>query len=334
MKSRKAHMIQSTYSVNINLKKDWEQLTREYLKDEGFKVDDKYEAIDYFKALRKIIPCKPREIFHSKEFDCPQEILGDLKLIEKVIKKGDSLKPFMSRRFKDIKYNDLLLNDWNIHHFHLSSELEIKNGKYTGLMKRSDWLLMTFINDDAAYFINVYPHGEKYLWTRKSMLEIISRNWPELIEKFKLKEIKELGKPISEKEYAELRRCKALVLTQLDEGSVFAPIGGGYASSGASIMAVMQYDYWSEYLNNAQEIFEEKKYSVLKYLADYSDFSSGKAFDIQTTKITGDKIILLEKKRMIFIEIDFNVGKIGFKNTEYFKKRSTLPTRIESKLIS
>lgn len=105
-------------------------------------------------------------------------------------------------------------------------------------IKRSDWLLLAFVNEESFYCLNAYSHGRPYLWTYKELLKVLDRNWLELIEKYRLKDVRGLGEKLNDKEYWNLRKANMTVLVDLGEGKICGLIGGGYASDGSSLLAV------------------------------------------------------------------------------------------------
>ncbi len=82
---------------------------------------DKENVIrQYWNMEKRLIQRKPRKVVYSAEFRCPEEYERALAEFEERVKKGGNLHPFMSDKILKSSYNDLLLNDWNIYHFHLT----------------------------------------------------------------------------------------------------------------------------------------------------------------------------------------------------------------------
>ena len=63
----------------------------------------------------------------------------------------------LSRKIVDLDYDDDLLNDWDIYHLHLGTNLHID-----GFVKRTGPMLFVRFNEQNAYFKNVMGHGS---WT-------------------------------------------------------------------------------------------------------------------------------------------------------------------------
>ena len=65
---------------------------------------------------------------------------------------------------------DGLLNDWSIHHLHLSHSIELK-----GSVERGKHILGVIFRQDDAYFIDIIDHNE---WAEQRLVEIAVKNWP------------------------------------------------------------------------------------------------------------------------------------------------------------
>ena len=65
---------------------------------------------------------------------------------------------------------DLMLNDWAVHHLHLSTTMQPN-----GFVVRSDPLLFVAFRPEAAYLIDIMKHGD---WTRDHVLEVMIDEWP------------------------------------------------------------------------------------------------------------------------------------------------------------
>lgn len=300
-------LLSYTYEVDIDLKNDWNKILNKRLENMGYKYNKKnFQTIDYFKAIKRLIPIKPRNILYSKEFICPIECKNGMNLVENAIKNGANLVPFMSKRIRKPKYNDLLLNDWGIYHFHLNTEKD-----ENGFIKRSSWLLLAHIDDNYAYFINIYPHSKPNLWAHQKMIEILYNNWPDSIEKFHIKEISSLSKKIDDKTYAQLRKAGVSTFVEIGKCKVFGMIGGGYASDGSSIEAVREDDYWYDYLSRIEFYIKENYYRFKQQMLCFDKRSMDKPLKIKMLNLTNAELIILEKERMVLIKCNYKNSNIS-----------------------
>ncbi|MGB0684501.1 MAG: hypothetical protein ACPGOV_17490 [Magnetovibrionaceae bacterium] len=139
---------------------------------------------------RRLISRHPRNVLKSAEFEAlsreinrPAEIA---KLVSE-IRRGDDLTPRLSRGVKtgfslptsptkklgprhrpDL---DLLLNDWRVHHLHISNEIDTD-----GFVKRGNKLVFAIFNYYTVYLIGIFDHKS---WASKNIVEIALKNWPD-----------------------------------------------------------------------------------------------------------------------------------------------------------
>jgi hypothetical protein len=131
-------------------------------------------------------------------------------------------KPMPLSRRHDL---DLLLNDWNVHHLHLSTRIEAD-----GFVKRTRPLLFAVFRPNDAYLIDVMHHGD---WTRSHVLEVIIGEWPEAGLVRELKGVLRLETTVSEDDRAKLRNSGISTMFEFN-GKVYAP-AGGITGAGTSV---------------------------------------------------------------------------------------------------
>jgi hypothetical protein len=300
-------LLASTYEVKIDLIEDWNHLLNERMRKMGYKPKKEgYTSYDYHKAMKKLITIRPRRIYYSKEFACPDECKTALSELIKNIEAGENLVPYMSKQVTDPAFNDGLLNDWGIYHFHLNAKKE----NVSGFVKRSDWLLLAFLKEEGAYFLNVYPHKTPFLWTHIKLIEIIHSNWPELIGKNKLDGIVGLTEKLDDKSYSELRKANISTFVELGENQVYGLIGGGYASDGSSIEAVRTSDHWHNYMLQIELFIKDEYANFKRQMLPFDVGSMEKSLEIQLLTLTDAELILLEKQRNVIIKINHINGNI------------------------
>lgn len=185
---------------------------------------------DYLNVIHRLIPTKPRIVLESSELVCPPDLTAGYEELKRKASAGESLIPHQSRGLDDLEYRDQLLNDWGIHHLHLGTTLESH-----GYVKRTGPLLFARATDDHLFAIQIYKHGA---WSKKQIVEILHRNWPDSIERYRLKGIVRLVTQHTDQDIKNLRDAGIQALVQVDN-SVYGPIGGGIMTSGES-MLVMQ----------------------------------------------------------------------------------------------
>lgn len=152
-----------------------------------------------------------------------------LQIIEENFRIGKSNKAHQSKTTDITDYNDLLFNDWAIHHFHLSDEYE---GDFC---KRTGPILFALFHGDVVYFLDILEHGrgKSDVWADEHLVAVVDRNWPEFSEQFHIKGAIDLQHQYSASERIKLRRAGVASLLKVD-GKVFAPFGLGLNSAGGS----------------------------------------------------------------------------------------------------
>ncbi|WP_313163963.1 hypothetical protein [Sedimentibacter sp.] len=105
----------------------------------------------------------------------------------------------MSDSILKTDFNDGLLYDWNIYHLHLTKQF-----RTDGFAKRSNYELFVYLTEDTTYFIQVYSHNKKNLYSTEDMVRIIYDNWSHLIEKNRITSAIRLSEEIDDEAYGKL----------------------------------------------------------------------------------------------------------------------------------
>ncbi len=166
-----------------------------------------------------------KEIVESKEFACPPDLTPGYAELKSELEQGIDVTARLSRNASKPTYEDKLLNDWGITHFHLG--LRDAQGKVQG----GDDVLFAFICDDVVHCIGFFKHQS---WSKIVLLEILQRNWPQAVEHARAKGV--TGYEWSDEDRAKIRATYGNILNTVN-GEVFAPIGGGISAAGTSMRA-------------------------------------------------------------------------------------------------
>jgi hypothetical protein len=235
--------------INIYFYTDWIEILKVWFSYMGYSlpdnIDPKEIPIIYANALRRKIAQAPRRIIKSREFTCLSGLEAGLRGLEAKVMAGVDINPHLSRSLAKPTYNDALLNDWGIFHFHLGEVVESN-----GFVERTGPLLFAQVTDNSFYEIGVYTHGN---WTNLDIAEIIHSNWPETIERFKLKGILALSHAPSSADIKTLRNADINSFIQTSDGTIYAPIGGGYMTNGRSMEAVLDANRNIEFVKHLEK---------------------------------------------------------------------------------
>lgn len=226
----------TNYTVDVDFCGDWADLLRKELNIMGCSAemtDSPLEVyIKYYNSLLRQPSARPRKVLKSKEFTCPVNCQLGLNTLEEKVKKGEDIRPYLHHKLSNSDYQDGLLNDWGIHHFHLG-EIDKQNGKVI----RTGPLLYALVKDDYFYMINIMGHND---FSRQRLVDIVYSNWPNVVEDQEIKGAFGLDYVCNDDEVSKLRNNGISTLTMRSDGTVHLPIGGGITTSKASVNVVRQ----------------------------------------------------------------------------------------------
>ncbi|MBL7841926.1 MAG: hypothetical protein JNJ75_17395 [Cyclobacteriaceae bacterium] len=265
-------------SIKTDFYRDWIDMLSQVLSSQGYTLPSSTSDNDisnmYFNLHNRLIEPKPRVVLRSQEFQCPAGYENAINELITRIAVGEDLTPFLSKKLKDLSYNDDLINDWDIYHLHLGRVLE-PAGEF---IVRSGPVLKARFDDDHAYFINIYQHNN---WTKQEMIQIINDNWPESIAAFKLSSDISLLHVPTDSDIKVARDGHVNTMIQLPTGEVYSPIGGGLTSSGIGFRVVRATQY-----HHKKILLMEENFSISFQAAYQVAPENVKAFFTQANDIT------------------------------------------------
>ena len=210
----------------------------------------------YLTLQRRLVSSRPRPIFKAMEFTCPPELNAGLAALERKINGGEDLRPHLSRRLADLDIQDMLHNDWGIHHLHLGIKQESD-----GFVERTGPVLFARFSSTAAYLISVRKHGS---WACQDFIRVIHRNWPETISRYRLLGAVSLAKQTSDEDIAMLRKAAINVPIQVEPRAIYMAIGGGYSTTKTNAKVVRDCARQTAKLKACEEFVREKAPAVLE----------------------------------------------------------------------
>lgn len=246
-------------AINVNSVEDWEnrQLAdfKKYTDHWGFSSKtlkqylveppgtDKWKKMReetlnvWFNYQRRLVkPCK-RNLHHNSSLSCPTEVVpGWLNLQQEVVD-GVDLTPRLSRKIEDADYNDLFLNDWGFHHFHLGTTFDEKHPRQ---IERTGYVLIAVVDSTDFYPISFVRHG---YWANQDILEKAIGAFPEHFERFRLNlnGITGFDASLLDANTALMRGAGVNGFRKIGNG-VYMPTGFGVTTAGTSIAATMMLD--------------------------------------------------------------------------------------------
>jgi len=195
----------------------------------------------------RLVAPSPRKVLRSAAFDAnpnAKQRTAAIATIIEDIEKGNLLTKYLSRsvsvgfalprdpdkkRLSRRKDLDLLLNDWGIHHVHISSDVEAD-----GFVKRSGPVLFAIFKPETAYLIDIVGHGD---WACERVIRVIVETWPNQGLVNELKGIVGTSRSYTDQERAEIRAAGISTTVEID-GHVYMP-SLGISTAGTSTATAM-----------------------------------------------------------------------------------------------
>lgn len=261
------HLLEQ-WSLEMDLIKDLELFMKKEMQRVGINPSNTRNILyEYFNMLKRIISIRPRRVVYSNEFQCPEEYKPALLEFEDNARKGKNLNKYQSDKITRPEESDDLLNDWNIVHFHLSRRF-----RDDGFAKRSNYQIFAWITDDCIYMIQVYPHKADFLYCKKELLNIVERNWPNLLEPYRLKDICSLNEQFDDEQYEQIREAHISTLIQTENDKCYGFLGGGYMSDGSSGEAVRNEFFWNNRLKICEDVIRRNMTSILQVIREQCNY--------------------------------------------------------------
>ena len=143
----------------------------------------------------------------------------------------------MSKRVADITARDGLLDHWDIYHLHLGTEIDQRSG----LIRRTEHILLCRFDDYRAYFIMVAPHGSRSpnAWYQQELIEIIHHDWPDSIDSARIKGVTGVDKRFNDEDIQQLRKANLNALFEVSDGTVYIGPGLGTTGDGTNVADIM-----------------------------------------------------------------------------------------------
>lgn len=222
--------------INFNLQSPLNEFLMSYLNFRNRSIEKNIKRKVFVSDnVSAITDNKIIEIVHKfkKEFENGEDMNGYLS--KGVFYSNFGIKDKELLEYK--KSRDFLLDDWGIHHLHLSNK-KAKNKKDMS-KNRSPYLLFVKITHDKVYFIDVLEHKSKN-FLEKSLLETIDRNWSFLLKPYLIPKLMS-AQPSNKFTINNYRKNHNYYLNNIN-GKVYLPPGGGLNTFGTNIMIVEEID--------------------------------------------------------------------------------------------
>lgn len=284
---------------------DWIEILRQELTSIGYPPppgDPQQVCFRYFNLNKRSIQPRPRTVHQSPSLTVPPQLTAGLASLKAKLASGVDVRAHLSTSLLDPDYDDLLLNDWGIHHLHLGMQTHPTQPSF---VERTDPVLAALILPNEAYVIDFIHHGE---WACLRLLEIIQANWPAVIESHRFKGIIRLGTVPTDEDIRKLRRAHINVMVQLSDGSIYGMMGGGISTSGLGAAVVRTCDYYAILLRRIQTQFEEQADAIADRIAQ-KGHAPGDEIVLRLHRGTNDTFVaVVEGLKLGFVVLEPTTG--------------------------
>ena len=190
----------------------------------------------YANVRHRRVPTRPRKVHKASYVVPPHLIAGEQSFLAKVAA-GTDLRPYQSTKLEQADFDDGMLNDFGIQHFHLGIG---PHPRSPGFVARTEPVLFALVREDDFYSLGCFKHGE---WSRTSLLDLIHATWPDVIRSSSLggsssapgMQILGLAQSYTDAEVKKLRNAGINVITQRPDRTIHVSPGGGVTSIGTSV---------------------------------------------------------------------------------------------------
>jgi hypothetical protein len=216
-----------------------------WMENEGFKVpsDAKQDCLKavraYVRVRHRSIPQRPRTVRWSRELENGRPEDKALKAIQAEFEAGQDVSPRLTRQFFRAGFDDRILNELGLQHFHLGPPGAGKKVGGNAMAGGTSELLFALVTEDQAYFLDVLGHDAFGHRHDDYMLGLIRENWPELLEPYRAG-----GASRSEYSFKDRQAVRSKGGNMMVEigDAVYFPPGGGVVASRTNIRVVYETD--------------------------------------------------------------------------------------------
>jgi len=184
----------------------------------------------------RTLPTRAWKVLWSRHLRMSRFYAMNRHAVNAIVNKATTGLPLIAHQTKGLenpRKNDWLLSDWGIQHLHLDTAPDPKKPKY---VKRADYVLFVFPYGEHLLLLDILPHPEEDGWADERPFETLHRDFPGAIQRHR-SAIAGLETPVTQEQRHNLRKNGAIVPTQVSDGTVYLPPGGGYTTNQRSATA-------------------------------------------------------------------------------------------------
>ena len=238
-------------TVEADFLRDLNTFFQSVLNAQGYatKPGDDLATLFFNSAHRRVLP-RSRQFFCSKELVCPSDLEVAFDALKAKVIGGADLNPHLSRKLiAQPDYNDGLLNDWGIQHFHLHTQRDS-----VGMIKGGPIVAYGVVTHAAVHFVQIGPHKADD-FCDVELLEIVHTNWPELLEWCRWSS-RPTGTATTSAQVSIARAQGMMVLVELGDGTIYRPVG--FEGGGLSSIVRSNADYFLDFAQDLEAAYRRE----------------------------------------------------------------------------
>ena len=139
----------------------------------------------------------------------------------------------------------------------------------------------------------------------------MERNWPNLLEPDRLKDICSLNEQFDDEQYEQIREAHISTLIQTENDKCYGFLGGGYMSDGSSGEAVRNEFFWNNRLKICEDVIRRNMTSILQVIREQRNYK-GYTYNIKLMgmPVSPNNINVIETKTQMGIELLLSESRV------------------------
>jgi hypothetical protein len=248
-------------TVTADFYADWIDILRQKLTAAGFAPppgeNPQRICFRYFNLRNRGVRAKPRKVERAQGFVPPAHLQKGVDLVQQKFEKGDDLRPHLSTKITDPNFDDDLLSDWGILHLHAGINPHPSKPSF---VERTEPVLAVKVEDARALFLDMVQHGQ---WNKQRMIEILHHNWPDSLMLCRCENVIDIRYTPSDDDIRKLRKGHISSFVKTQDGTVYAPPGGGITLAGGSTRVVIECGKYAQQFRRQQRDLERRAQELI-----------------------------------------------------------------------
>lgn len=198
--------------------------------------------LQYINSMRQGVLAIPRIIKEASSIQVPDGYEAGYQGLKLALMRGDDITSYLgektgSRQYGD--HTDFAHALYGFHHFHLG----VKDR--SNRVPRTRYIALAYVTNSTVYLVSIVPHKDdqgKVPWFDKEFLEIVHQEWPEVIKCYRLPKGSKPMRDIDSEDIEALTKARVNTYFQMNDGTMYAMLGGGVTGSGMHGSSVSEYN--------------------------------------------------------------------------------------------